>query len=284
MLELIKKILSVFSNFKILLMLLYGFSSFSQNIPQDFIVTQKNDTIKGYFTKEGLKEFYPKDKPYLKYRMHYTKDAIAYSRNGKLYEYFSTDVLDGIYNNDNSYVTEEDPNYHYDYKKSFYHKSLKKPDYIITVSKDTIFGKIFEQAIGEKLYFKNLNNEKIKIKYDAILAYRYNNDFYTTFPELKNGKKDYFKLERTGEIELYSLEKISYNYNPGAFGNNVGGTYTFAYYLYNGNELIGVKNIYKTICKELFMKDAFICGKIKKKELTIENIPLIMDYYNSIKV
>ncbi|AGC76525.1 hypothetical protein LX97_01185 [Nonlabens dokdonensis] len=269
-------------NLKILLIFLCGLSSFSQHIPQDFIVTKENDTIRGYFTEEGLKEFHPKDKPYLKYRMHYIKDAVAYSRNGKLYEYFRKDVVDGIYNNDNSYLTEEDPNYNYDYKKNFYHKSLKKPDYIITVSKDTVFGKIFEQAIGEKLYLKNRNDEKIKIRYKEVLAYQYNGSFYTTFPDLKNGKKDFYKLERTGEIELYSLEKISYFNSTDAFGNYSGGTYIFNYYLYDGNELKRVKNLYKSICKGLFKKESLICNKIKRKELTIENMPLIMDYYNNL--
>lgn len=251
---------------------------FSQNIPQDYIITIENDTIYGYLHEEGFKEFYPKDAPYLKYRFHYKKDIKSYSHNGKVYEYFKKEYTDGIYDKTDYLKVKEDPGYYYEYIDNYYRKEPKKSDFVITKSKDTIYGTISKSLLSEKLSIKNNNNKKIKITRKEVLAYQYENKFMQSLPNYKR-KGGYFELLIDGKIKLYGVEEKYHTLDRE--GRQIE-TIHYDYYLFDGGEMKKVKNLRKSICKELFNNEKLICDKIRNKELAKENLPLIIEYYNNL--
>lgn len=271
--------------FTILLLLIYS-CCFSQNVPQDYVVTVENDTIYGYFHKEGFKEFYPKDEPYLKFRMHNFKKTKSFHRNGKKFERFDKKYDDGIYIDENNLKNIEDSLYHYEYEGTYYYKELKKPDYIVTISKDTIYGEIIDPLLIGKPYLIDKNGDKIKIKTKTVRAYQFKNKLMQSFPESRK-KKKYYELITDGNIQLYKLEENDNQFVGVSTGVETGAsthrlqTKRTTFYLYDGQELQRIKSLRKSICKDLFQNNTEICNKIRRKELRIYNLPLLIEFYNN---
>ena len=260
--------------------------SYSQEQFLDYIVKQNSDTVYGTFrnyTKNKI-YFYEKninpESSWIKFRKHNLKKVTSFRLNDKIYTYKEPKHTDGIYA-----TSEKDTNTDQWLKSSignFIHKEEKLPDYVVTIQNDTIYGKIHNPFLG-KLYLSGKNDLIVKIDKDSIQTYRVNNEiFYYKEKEkvsLLDNKGDYLKLLVDDRIQLFEYKKTNNLHNNQAGANTR--TKKIFYFIQTNKKLALVDNfLYKKSLKRLFGDNSELISKIEKDEYTLDNIYLIIKYYN----
>lgn len=272
----------------IFLFLLSSIYSHSQKKYLDFIVNKKNDTIYGTF-KEGIngKILYEKNsnlkKGGIKYYSHNLKNLKSLSLNDELYIYEKPNNEDGIYsktikksNDTTKYVLKR--------IKDFLHTEIRLKDYVLTNTNDTIYGEIKNPFFGKSYLLENKNT--IKIEKETIEEYRYLNNVYRYLEKNKvdifDNRNAYLKLIFNGNIKLYEYEKLvaNTNQNNSLITNEVKNYY----FISKNNVLYLLREInYKKILSEIFADNPILISKINEGEYTLENIYLIVKFYNDEK-
>lgn len=269
------------------ILLILPIISNTQNEFLDFIVDQKGDTIYGTVRNIISKRsaLYEKinngDK--IKFRTHKLKQYKTLRFNGDIYNYETPMTQDGIYEKETFRNIPDDS-----IAKTlgnFVNVKKRLPDFIITNSNDSIFGQIKNPTLG-KLYLDNGSNEKFKIDKDIIKSYRYNNEIYVCKEKRKatifDDKKAYMKLVLDGDIKLYEYQNdvTDYNFNTIRQFRNT----NKYFYIEKGNEIILLgEYLYKKKLAELFSENKNLVAKILNDEYTIDNIYLIVKYFNESK-
>jgi hypothetical protein len=263
--------------------------AFSQNEFLDFVIDKDNDTIYGtirnVFSKRSIlyeKNFNPvKDK--IKFRSHELRKYKKIRFNDKIYTYVEPSKEDGIYTKKTTKIISKDS-----IVKTlgdFVNIQKRLPDFIVTNSNDTIYGKIKDPSLG-KLHFLDSSNTKINIEKEKIKNYRYNNEIYVYKEKRKatifDKKGAYMKLVLDGKVKLYEYEYYTNTYN---FDTNMyEGRSTTYFYIEKGKEitLLG-EFLYKKKLAEFFSENQNLATKILNEEYTIDNIYLIVKYFNESK-
>jgi len=255
--------------------------SFSQNQFLDFVVDQNNDTI--YGTIRNRTVLYEKNSNIennkIKFRSHKLKKYSKFRINDEIYVYEKPEFADGIYGSKETKTSNDS------IKKrigDFINIQKKLTDYIITKTRDTIYGKIEEPIFGKLRFYDSLNN-LIKIDKEKIKKFRFNNQIFE-YKEKKrvtpfDDKYAYLKLVLDGKVKLYEYE---YNYSQNYINSRQLLKETQNYfYIEINNELILINNLlYKKRLAEIFSKNQTLVSKILNEEYTIDNIYLIVKYYN----
>jgi hypothetical protein len=272
----------------IFLFLLSSIYSHSQKKYLDFIVNKKNDTIYGTF-KEGIngKILYEKNsnlkKGGIKYYSHNLKNLKSLNLNDVLYIYEKPNNEDGIYsktikksNDTTKYVLKR--------IKDFLHTEIRLKDYVLTNTNDTIYGEIKNPFFGKSYLLENKNT--IKIEKETIEEYRYLNNVYRYLEKNKvdifDNRNAYLKLIFNGNIKLYEYEKLvaNTNQNNSLITNEV----KIYYFISKSNVLYLLREInYKKTLSEIFADNPILISKINEGEYTLENIYLIVKFYNDEK-
>jgi hypothetical protein len=254
----------------------------------DFIINKKNDTIYGTF-KEGIngKILYEKNsnlkKGGIKYYSHNLKNLKSLSLNDELYIYEKPNNEDGIYsktikksNDTTKYVLKR--------IKDFLHTEIRLKDYVLTNTNDTIYGEIKNPFFGKSYLLENKNT--IKIEKETIEEYRYLNNVYRYLEKNKidifDNRNAYLKLIFNGNIKLYEYEKLvaNTNQNNSLITNEVKNYY----FISKNNVLYLLREInYKKTLSEIFADNPMLISKINEGEYTLENIYLIVKFYNDEK-
>lgn len=271
----------------IFLFLLSSFYSHSQKKYLDFIINKKNDTIYGTF-REGIngKVLFEKNsnqkKGGVKYYSHNLKKLKSIRLNNELYIYKKPNDEDPIY----SQTKKE----HIDTTKivtrfdDFENTQIKLKDYAITNTNDTIYGEI-KKSFFDKLHLLE-NKDIIKIEKKNITEYRYLNNIYRYVEKPKvdifDTKSAYLKLILDGNTKLYEYEYYIIG------GNNTNSSITKKIkhysYIFKNNVFYQLKELnYKKILSEIFADNPILISKIKEEEYTLENIYLIVKFYNDEK-
>lgn len=272
----------------IFLFLLSSIYCHSQKKYLDFIVNKKNDTIYGTF-KEGIngKILYEKNsnlkKGGIKYYSHNLKNLKSLSLNDELYIYEKPNNEDGIYsktikksNDTTKYVLKR--------IKDFLHTEIRLKDYVLTNTNDTIYGEIKNPFFGKSYLLENKNT--IKIEKETIEEYRNLNNVYRYLEKNKvdifDNRNAYLKLIFNGNIKLYEYEKLvaNTNQNNSLITNEVKNYY----FISKNNVLYLLREInYKKTLSEIFADNPILISKINEGEYTLENIYLIVKFYNDEK-
>lgn len=255
--------------------------SFSQNQFLDFVVDKNNDTI--YGTIRNRTFLYEKNSDVennkIKFRSHNLKKYSKFRINDEIYFYKKPEFNDGIYSSEETITSNDSIEKRIG---DFINIQKKLTDYILTNTNDTIYGKIEEPIFGKLRFYDSLNNF-IKIDKENIKKFRFNNQIFE-YKEKKrvtpfDDKYAYLKLILDGKVKLYEYEfnnsqndinsrqllKESKNY----------------FYIEINNELILINNLlYKKKLVETFSKNQILVSKILNDEYTIDNIYLIVKYYN----
>jgi len=255
--------------------------SFSQNQFLDFVVDQNNDTI--YGTIRNRTVLYEKNSNIennkIKFRSHKLKKYSKFRINDEIYVYEKPEFVDGIYGSKETNTSNDSI-----IKRicDFINIQKKLTDYIITKTRDTIYGKIEEPIFGKLRFYDSLNN-LIKIDKEKIKKFRFNNQIFE-YKEKKrvtpfDDKYAYLKLVLDGKVKLYEYE---YNYSQNYINSRQLLKETQNYfYIEINNELILINNLlYKKRLAEIFSKNQTLVSKILNEEYTIDNIYLIVKYYN----
>ncbi|MEH1009583.1 hypothetical protein VDP25_17740, partial [Winogradskyella sp. ECml5-4] len=161
----------------------------------------------------------------------------------------------------------------------------RQSDFVITNSNDTIYGKIKDPSLG-KLHLLDRSNTKIIIEKENIKSYRFNNEIFEHKEKRKatifDKKGAYLKLILDGEVKLYEYE---YYYNEMDLNTNqyINRSRNY-FYIEKEDELILLGNLlYKKRLAELFSENQILVSKILNEEYIIDNIYLIVKYYNENK-
>ncbi|WP_218598764.1 hypothetical protein [Polaribacter sp. NJDZ03] len=262
---------------------------FSQNEFLDFVVTQKNDTIYGTIRNVISKRsvLYEKnsnpEKDKIKFRSHKLRKHKAIRFNDKIYTYVKPSKEDGIYAEKTKRTIPK--NSIANRLGDFINIEKRLPDFVITNNNDTIYGKIKDPTFG-KLRLLDSSNAKVKIGKEQIRAFRFNNEIFEHKEKRRAtlfDKKDaYLKLILDGKVKLYEYE---YHYsqmdlNSGQYLNRSENYF----YIEKGNDLILINNLlHLKKLVEIFSENQILVSKILNKEYIIDNIYLIVKYYNENK-
>ncbi len=267
-----------------LLLFIIPIFGFSQNQFLDFVVDQNNDTI--YGTIRNRKVLYEKnsnsERDKIKFRSHKLKRYRKFRINDEVYIYQKPKFEDGIYASKESNTSKDTIVKKID---DFINVQKRLTDFVITKTIDTIYGKIEEPIFG-KLRLFDSSNDMIKIEKENIKRFRFNNEIFEHKEKrratLFDDKDAYLKLLVDGKVKLYEYE---YNYNQndlnsGLFLNE----YKNYFYIEIDNELILINNLlYKKKLAEIFSDNQKLVSKILNEEYKIDNIYLIVKYYNEYK-
>ncbi|GGZ76202.1 hypothetical protein GCM10007028_12210 [Algibacter mikhailovii] len=250
---------------------------------------EKGDTIYGTVRNIISKRsaLYEKinDGDKIKFRTHKLKHYKTLRFNGDIYYYDAPMTQDGIYEKETFRKIPDDS-----IAKTlgnFVNVKKRLPDFIITNSNDTIFGQIKNPALG-KLYLDNELNEKFKIDKDIIKSYRYNNEIYVFKKKRKakifDDKEAYMKLVLDGNVKLYEYQNdFVYYENDLNTTRQVRDTKIY-FYIEKGKEIILIgEYLYKKKLAQLFSENKNLVAKILNNEYTIDNIYLIVKYFNESK-
>lgn len=272
-----------------LLFLLYSLNIHSQKKYLDYIITEKNDTIFG-----TLRNDIPSGKVLYEKNPNFKKGGIKYySRKLKKIKLirFNDDIYvfkksgdDGIYENGNDNIYSDTSKVVTSLNTDFFNMKSRLIDYVVTINNDTIYGIIKNPAFS-KNYLIDKKNVKIKIEKDSIKEYRHLNNLYQYFEKEKvnvfDSRKAFLKLILNGKVKLYQYEYHFANTNP---NNQTIDQVEYYYYILKDNELILLRNIwYKKTLSDLFSDMNQLISKINDDEYTLENIYLIVKYYNEEK-
>jgi hypothetical protein len=281
--------------------LLVAISSFSQEKLLDYFVDKKGDTIYGIIrsnhTEIGI-GVRPKSAPQgngypiclieesksnqkNNYLSHNLKKTTSFRYRGKVYKFEKKENNDGIYFLDKKDTTSINIEY-----GNFICRQQRLKDYIVTLSKDTIYGDIINPLIG--IPFIEFHGKKIKINKDEITAYRYRNEIFRFKQkprvEIFDNKEDYIRLLIDDEIKLYddilnkntsSFIKQNYNNYEHKFMVN-----RFLYIEKKG-EMIYINPIKFSIkAREVFSDCPQIIEKIAKGYYVYEDLYSMVILYN----
>ncbi|WP_282123083.1 hypothetical protein [Algibacter mikhailovii] len=277
----------------LILVFILPFFGFSQNEFLDFVINQKNDTIYGTIRNVISKRsvLYEKnsdpERDKIKFRSH---KLIKYKKirfNDKIYTYVKPSNEDGIYAGKTTRVIPKDSIA----KRlgDFINIQKRLPDFVITNKNDTIYGRIKDPSVGKFRLLDSVNN-KIKIETEKIKIFRFNNEIL----ELKEKiivvppffKKDdaYLKLVLNGKLKLYEFD---YYYNRQLNENNntsVNQNWEKLIFIEKDNNLIRINNLlHKKKLIEIFSENQKLVSKILNKEYIIDNIYLMVKFYNENK-
>jgi hypothetical protein len=262
---------------------------FSQNEFLDFVIDHKNDTIYGtirnVISKRSvlyeLNSNPKKDK--IKFRSHRLKKYKKIRFNDKIYTYYKPSNEDGIYAEKSTRTIPKDSIANR--LGDFINIEKRLSDFVITNTNDTIYGKIEDPTFG-KLRLLDSSNVKVKIEKERIKSFRFNNEIFEHKEKRRAtlfDKKDaYLKLILDGKVKLYEYE---YHYsqmdlNSGQYLNRSENYF----YIEKGNDLILINNLlHQKKLVEIFSENQILVSKILNKEYTIDNIYLIVKYYNENK-
>lgn len=271
----------------LIILFITPFITYSQNEFLDFIVNEKGDTIYGtirnIITKKSALYEKTTDGDRIKFRIHRLKKYKTLRFNDNIYTYQAPRTEDGIYEKEAFRKIPEDS-----IAKvlgNFVSVKKKLPDFIVTNSNDTIYGKIKNPAIG-KIHLENSINEKIKIKEDVIKSFRFNNEIFVCKEKRRarifDDKQAYMNLLLDGDVKLYE-----YTYNTIEFDastNKQMGVTLKHYYIEKETELILLGDfLHKKKLAYLFSEKEDLVQKILNEEYTIDNIYLIVKYFNGNK-
>ncbi|MFY7988782.1 MAG: hypothetical protein ACOVNP_07870 [Flavobacterium sp.] len=263
------------------LIFIFPIFGFSQNEFLDFVVNHDNDTI--YGTIRNRTVLYEKNNnsknDKIKFRSYRLKKFSIFRINDEVYVYQKPKFEDGVYNSKETLSSNDTIE-----KKigNFINVQKKLTDFIITKTNDTIYGKIEEPRFGKLSLYDSFNNI-IKIDKENIKRFRFNNEIFEHKEKKRVSPIDdndaYLKLLIDGKVKLYEYE---YNYNQNDLNSRQLLKQTDLYfYLEVDNELILINNLlYKKRLAEIFSKNQTLVYKILNEEYTIDNIYLIVKYYN----
>lgn len=272
----------------LILVLTLPYLSYSQNEFLDFGITQKNDTIYGTirYAISNRSVLYEKssnpEKDKIKFRVRRLSKFKKIRLNDKIYTYEAPSKEDGIYAQISTRTIPKDSVIVR--LGDFTNIEKRFPDYVVTTTNDTVYGNIKDPTFG-KLQLLDASNVKIKIDSDNIKSFRYDNAIFeykekerTTFFD---NKAAYLKLILEGPVKLYEYE---YEYSHlDINGQRVNST-VYHYYIEKENELTLISGMsYPKKLLELFADNELLVSKIKNKEYVIDNIYLIVKYYNESK-
>ena len=268
------------------LIIIFTFSTtccYSQKKSLDYIVNQKNDTIFGTIRDGfGDKILFEKNPAFkkggVKYYSHKLKKLNSLFLNDKVYVYKPNDE-DGIYAEPVKYDTDT-TKFIVEKFKDLVNIKPRLEDYVLTNTNDTIYGQIKNPFFSKK-YLVDKIKLKHKIDKESIKEYRYNNDIYQYYEKKKvdifDNRNAYLKLLYNGKTKLYEYEQNTDNYSQNLNGGNY-------YFVLRDNELHLIRRInYKEKVKEIFYDNPELISKINDDEYTIENIYLIVKFYNEVK-
>lgn len=269
------------------------FFCFSQNEFLDFVIDQNNDTIYGTIRNMISKSsvLYEKnsnsEKDRIKFRIHKLKKYKKIRFNDEIYTYVKPSIEDGIYAEKDSILIPKDS-----ISKTigdFINIQKRLSDFIITNANDTIYGRINASTFG-KLRLIDSVNKKVKIEKEEIKIFRFNNEIL----ELKEKiivvppffRKDdaYLKLVLDGKLKLYEFDYYynrELNINNSLSENRNSERHIF---IEKDNELIRINNLlHKKKLVEIFSENQILVSKILNKEYIIDNIYLMVKFYNENK-
>jgi len=262
---------------------------FSQNEFLDFVINHKNDTIYGTIRnviskRSVLYELNSNQKKNkIKFRSHRLKKYKKIRFNDKIYTYVEPSKEDGIYAKKSTRTIPKDSIANR--LGDFINIEKRLPDFAITNNNDTIYGKIKDPTFG-KLRLLDSSNTKVKIDKEQIKAFRFNNEIFEHKEKRRAtlfDKKDaYLKLILDGKVKLYEYE---YHYsqmdlNSGQYINRSENYF----YIEKGNDLILINNLlHQKKLVKIFSENQMLVSKILNKEYIIDNIYLIVKYYNENK-
>ena len=265
--------------FLIFIIPLFGFS---QNQFLDFVVDRNNDTI--YGTIRNKQVLYEKnlnsETDKIKFRSHKLKKYSKFRFNDEIYTYVKSKNEDGIYSQKKTNI----PNDSIEKKiGDFVCIEKKLIDFVITKANDTIYGKIEDPIVG-KLRLFDASDNRVKIEKDNIKRFRFNNEIFEHKEKRRatifDGKDAYLKLLVDGNVKLYEYNFNQNDLNSEIFVNK----FKNYFYIEMDNELILINNLlYKKRLVELFSKNQNLVSKILNEEYKLDNIYLIVKYYNEHK-
>jgi len=276
---------------KIVSLLLFILSclSYSQNEFLDFVIDKNNDTIYGtirnVISKQSVLYELNSDpeKNRIKFHTHRLKKYKKIRFNDKIYTYVKPFNLDGIYAQKESNTISEDSIINR--LGDFVSIEKRLPDFVITNTNDTIYGKI-ENPIFGKLRLLDMSNKKIKVDKEQIKAFRHNNEIFEHKEKRKatlfDQKDAYLKLLLNGKVKLYEYESY-YTEQDLNINQSLNSPENY-YYIEKDGELILINNLlHKKRLVELFSDNKELTSKILNKEYVIDNMYLIVKYYNEHK-
>jgi hypothetical protein len=273
----------------LILAFILPFFAYSQNEFLDFVIDKNNDTIHGTIRNAISKRsvLYEKnsnpEKDKIKFRSHKLRKFNKLRFNDKIYTYVEPSKEDGIYAGKTTRIIPKDSIA----KRlgDFINIQKRQPDFVITNSNDTIYGKIKDPSLG-KLQLLDTSDTKVIIEKENIKSYRFNNEIFEHKEKRKatifDKKGAYLKLILDGEVKLYEYE---YYYNEMDLNTNqyINRSRNY-FYIEKEDEVILLGNLlYKKRLAELFSENQILVSKILNEEYIIDNIYLIVKYYNENK-
>ncbi len=246
-------------------------------------MNQKNDTIYGTI-RDGLgdKILFQKNPTFkkggVKYYSHKLKKLKSLCLNDQLYIYQPNNE-DGIYAEPIKYDTDT-TKFIVEKIKDFVNIKPRLKDYVITNANDTIYGEVKNPFFSKK-YLVDANKLKYKIDKENIKEYRYYNNKYQFYEKKKvdifDNRNAYLKLLYNGKTKLYEYQQNADNRHQDLNGENY-------YFVLLNSELHLIRMInYKEKFKEIFFDNPELISKINDEEYTLENIYLIVKFYNEVK-
>jgi hypothetical protein len=279
-------------NQRIFLILAFVFPlfGFSQNEFLDFVIDQKNDTIYGTIrnvisTRSILYEINSNpEKDKIKFRSHKLKKFKKIRFNDKIYTYVKPSNEDGIYTEKTTRIAPKDSIINR--LGDFINIQKRLPDFVVTNTNDTVYGGIGNPTLG-KLHLLDSSNTKVNIEKESIKSYRFNNETYEHKEKRKatifDKKGAYLKLMLDGKVKLYEYKYYSneLDLNTNQYINRLKNYF----YIEKESEVLLLGNLlYKKGLAELFSENEILVSKILNEEYTIDNIYLIVKYYNENKI
>jgi hypothetical protein len=283
--------------FALLLLLLSGLNSYSQNQYLDYGVTFGGDTIYGTINKRAIRDFSIQNtQSKKKYKEHKLKNFKTIRHNDIIYAYekISRSIDDGIYANSNRNMSSDSTVVKRIFN-GFVNHAPRLEDYIVTKDNDTIYGKIKKPALGiGKEFLIDKNNEKTKITDENIIAYRKDNEIYHNYDapsvSLWGGSENlYLQLIYDGKVKLYKYThtyisaKSSMSFNSSEGGSFSSNSEDF-YYIYKDDNLYLMQPIgYKKKITELFSDLPDLVSTIQSDLYEYEDLHLVVKFYNQEK-
>jgi len=268
------------------ILLFLACSGHSQNQFLDYFVDKKGDTIYGTI-RDGLRisQLYIKNpnpkNDKVAFYVKPIRNARAVRYNDKLYFPVSKNRnADPIYGDqsrdaiDSSKVVIRAGDYQC--------TSPKLPDYVVTDSGDTLYGSIRKPLAG-KMYLES-SGEKHKIAIETTKAYRCKNRIFvraeTAVPTMFGKRTTFLELLLAGRMTLLAYRDAD-DGNADAIDGYLNLPVSTRWFIQKNGELIPVPaltSLHKL--DELFGEKPELVEKIKDKTYSIENMYLIVKYYN----
>ncbi len=287
--------------------LLIAVTSFSQEKLLDYFVDNKGDTIYGMIRTNAIifpidisenqtpkatgRKFYlieeNKDQTKnLRYISHSLKKINCFKYKGKFFQFEKKKKVfdDGIYSSDKEH--EPDTTLVYIRYENFMFKEQRQRDFIVSKSKDTIYGNIYDPLIGKP--YLQFQSQKIKIDKDEITAYRYKNQLFRfkqkPRTEIFDKKEDFIRLLIDDKVKLYDdifkdNTATFFNQNDVTYEREFGSNRFF--FIEKNGEMIYMNPARFSIkAKEVFADCASIIEKLDNNYFVYEDLYSMVILYN----